>query len=137
MKAGITARYRPKDRRPTTLPVATKVQVTQPSTYELALSERVKELHCLQQIEQVIGANQGTLDDLLQQTVEAIPQAWLHAAHTVARISRGASVYQTGDLDQCPAIQSSAISANETIHGCVEVGYTERFAEAIEGPCLA
>jgi putative nucleotidyltransferase with HDIG domain len=130
-------RYGTKGRRPTIHPVATNVPVTTPSTLELTLSERVKELQCLQQIEQIIGANQGTLDDLLQQTVEAIPRAWQHSAHTVARISRGPNVYQTGDLDPCPAIQSSTISANDTIYGCLQVGYTKPFAEAIEGPFQA
>ncbi|WP_323357692.1 HD-GYP domain-containing protein [Cyanobium gracile] len=107
-----------------------------PLPLELALKERMKELHCLQQLEQIIGANQGTLDDVLQQTVEAIPEAWQHSAYTVARISWGSKVYQTGDLDRCPMVQSSVIRSNDTIYGCVEVGYTEPCAEAIERPFL-
>ncbi|MCP9930209.1 HD-GYP domain-containing protein [Cyanobium sp. AMD-g] len=103
---------------------------------ELALTERRKQLHCLQQIEQIIGASQGSIDDILQQTVDTIPHAWLHAAHTVARISRGSKVYQTGNLDHCRSVQSSPIKANDTIYGRVDVGYTETFAEAIEGPFL-
>jgi putative nucleotidyltransferase with HDIG domain len=137
MNAGIRKSYGPTGGRRTTHGVATKAATTLPLPLELALTERIKELHCLQQIEQIIGANQGTLDDLLQQTVEAIPKAWQHAAHTVARISRGTKTYQTGDLDRCPSVQSSAIRANDTIYGCLEVGYTKPFAEAIEGPFVA
>ncbi|MCT0207007.1 HD-GYP domain-containing protein [Synechococcus sp. CS-1332] len=117
--------------------VATRSESTLPQPLELALTERRKKLHCLQQIEQIISANQGTIDDILQQTVEAIPNAWPHAAHTVARISRGTKAYQTGDLDRCPSVQSSPIRANGTIYGCLEVGYTQPFAEAIEGPFQA
>jgi HD-GYP domain-containing protein (c-di-GMP phosphodiesterase class II) len=137
MKAAIKKEYGSNGGRPTTLQVATKAASTLPLPVEMALTERRKELHCLQQIEQIIGANQGTLDDLLQQTVAAIPQAWLHSGHTIARISRGPKVYQTGDLDRCQSVQTSPIRANDTIYGCVEVGYTEAFAEAIEGPFLA
>jgi HD-GYP domain-containing protein (c-di-GMP phosphodiesterase class II) len=137
MKPVIKKRYGPNGRGEAVLLVATKAQGSLPTPLELALTERSKELSCLQQIEQIIGANQGTLDDLLQQTVEAIPKAWQHAAHTVARISRGTKTYQTGDLDRCPSVQSSAIRANDTIYGCLEVGYTQPFAEAIEGPFLA
>ncbi|WP_216906037.1 HD domain-containing phosphohydrolase [Synechococcus sp. CCY 0621] len=103
----------------------------------MALTDHRKELRCLQQIEQIIGASHGSIDDIHQQTVDAIPQAWLHAAHGVARISRGTKTYQTGHLDRCQSDQSSPIRANDTIDGCLEVGYTQPFAEAIEGPFLA
>lgn len=94
-------------------------------------------MHCLQQIEQIIGASHGSIDDIHQRTIDAIPQAWLHAAHSVARISRGTRTYLTGDLDRCRSVQSSPIRANDTICGRVDAGYTETFAEAIEGPFLA
>ncbi len=137
MKAGIRKNYGPTGGRRKPHGVATKAETTLPLPLELALAERRKELRCLQRIEQIIGASQGTIDDILQQTVDAIPKAWLHTAHTVARISRGTKTYQTGDLDRCPSVQSSPIRANNTIYGCLEVGYTQPFAEAIEGPFLA
>ncbi len=127
--------HAPNDGRSATLQVTTKAQATLPLA--IALTERMKELHCLQKIERIIDTNQGTIDDVLQQTVNAIPAAWLHSTHTVARISRGPKVYQTGDLERCPSVQSSPIKANDTVYGRVEVGYTEPFAEAIEGPFLA
>jgi putative nucleotidyltransferase with HDIG domain len=137
LKKVIKKIYGPNGRGETALQAGMHALAPSSLPLELALTERSKELSCLQQIEQIIGANQGTLDDLLQQTVEAIPKAWQHAAHTVARISRGAKTYQTGDLDRCPSVQSSSIRANDTIYGCLEVGYTQPFAEAIEGPFLA
>ncbi len=136
-KKDIKKIYGPNGRGETALQAGMHAQATLPLPLELALTERIKELHCLQQIEQIIGANQGTLDDILQQTVDAIPKPWLHSANTVARISRGTKVYQTVYLDRCQSVQSSAIRANDTIYGCLEVGYTKPFAEAIEGPFLA
>ncbi len=137
MKTGIRKDYGPNGGRLKTRGVATKAETTLPLSLELALTERRKELHCLQRIEQIIGANQGTVDDILQQIVDVIPEAWLHSAHTVARISRGPKVYQTGELDRCQSVQSSPIRSNDTIYGRVEVGYTETYAEAIEGPFMA
>ncbi len=129
--------YGPNGGRLSTLKVASKAESTLPLPLELALTERRKELHCLQQIEQIIGTAQGSIDDILQLIVDAIPEAWLHSGHTVARISRGPKVYQTGDLDRCRSVQSSPIRANDTVYGRLDVGYTETFAEAIEGPFLA
>lgn len=137
MMAAIKKGWKPDGGRPAALEATPQAQATMPMPLEMALTERMKELHCLQQIEQIIGTSQGTIDDILQQTVDAIPAAWLHSAHSVARISRGPKVYQTGDLDRCPSVQSSPIRANDTIYGSVDVGYTEPFAEAIEGPFLA
>ncbi|MCP9833423.1 MULTISPECIES: HD-GYP domain-containing protein [unclassified Cyanobium] len=135
MKAAIKKSYSPNGGRPTPLQVATKAQATLP--FELALTERTKELNCLQQMEQIIAASEGTLDDILWQTVEAIPKAWLHSANTVARITKGSKVYQTGDLDRCQSVQSAQIKANDHLYGLVEVGYTERFDGAAKSPFLA
>ncbi len=129
--------YGPNGGRKAALQVTTKTHATVPMGLGMVLQERRKELQCLQQIERIIGASQGSIDDILQQTVDAIPQAWLHSGHTIARISQGPKVYQTGDLDRCQSVQSSPIRTNDTIYGRVDVGYTEPFAEAIEGPFLA
>jgi HD-GYP domain-containing protein (c-di-GMP phosphodiesterase class II) len=137
MKASMKKAYTPRGWRPTTRRGATQTERSLPLPLEMALTERRKELHCLQQIERIIAASQGSIDDILQQTVDAIPKAWLHSGHTIARISRGTKVYQTGDLDRCQSIQSSPIRANDTIYGSLDIGYTETFAEAIEGPFLA
>ena len=137
MKTLVKKGYGPNGRRKRALQAATNAQASLPTPLELALKERRKELHCLQQIEQIIAANQGTLDDILTKIVETIPQAWVHSANTVARISWGPTVYQTGDLGRCQSVQSSEVRANGTIYGCVEVGYTEPFTAASEGPFLA
>ncbi|MEA5390930.1 HD-GYP domain-containing protein [Cyanobium gracile UHCC 0139] len=104
---------------------------------EQALTERMKELHCLQQIESIISTSQGSLDDMLEAIVATIPAAWLHPASTVARIRRGDRCYQTGDLERCPSVQSAEIWVNDTAYGTVDVGYTEPFEAASEGPFLA
>lgn len=103
----------------------------------LALTERMKELTCLQRIEQIIGAHQGTIDDILRETVEVMPEAWLHSANAIARISRGSKVYQTGNLDHCKSVLSSDIKANNNLYGSIQVGYTEHFEKAVEGPFMA
>ena len=138
MKPVITMQYGPGSKGEAAHQIAMNAKASLPMMpLELALKERGKELHCLQQIEQIIGANQGTLDDKLTKIVEAIPQAWLHSANTFARISWGLKVYKTGDLDRCHSVQSAQIRGNDNVYGCLEVGYSKHFAVAIEGPFLA
>ncbi len=104
---------------------------------EQALVERMKELHCLQQIERIISTSQGTIDDMLGEIVTTIPAAWLHPASAVARIRHGDRFFQTGDLEQCQSVQSSEIKINDTVYGSVDVGYPEDHIDASEGPFLA
>ncbi|WP_323242970.1 HD-GYP domain-containing protein [Synechococcus sp. BA-124 BA4] len=104
---------------------------------EQALMERMKELHCLQQIEHIISTSQETIDGMLAEIVTTIPTAWLHPSSAVARIRHGERLYQTGDLERCQSVQSSAIKVNERVCGSVDVGYTDPFEEANEGPFLA
>jgi putative nucleotidyltransferase with HDIG domain len=104
---------------------------------EQALTERMKELHCLQQIESIISASQGSIDAMLEQIVATIPVAWLHPGSAVAMISRGDRCYQTGDLERCRSVQSAEIRVRDTLHGSVSVGYIDRFEPAGEGPFLA
>ncbi|WP_255147236.1 HD-GYP domain-containing protein [Synechococcus sp. ATX 2A4] len=101
-----------------------------------ALKERTKELHCLQQIEQIVRANAGGIDDILQNVVDTIPFAWRHSASAIARISRGERIYQTGDFDRCLSVLSVQIKANDNVCGLIEVGYTKSFGLDDEGPFL-
>ena len=103
----------------------------------LALKERMKELNCLQQIEKIIGTNEGTSEELFQKVVNVIPEAWVHSAEAVARIRWGESTYSSGDVDSCKSLQSSRISTNGNTFGIVEVGYTHAIPESDEKLFLA
>ncbi len=88
-----------------------------PLPLEQALTERRKELHCLQQIERIISTSQGTIDDILEAIVATIPGAWLYPAIAIAiaRIRRGDRCYQTGDLGRCQSLQTSEIKIKDTV----------------------
>lgn len=107
-----------------------------PLSIQLALMERTKELHCLQQIEAIVSANQGGIDRILQDMVAVIPAAWLHPTNAIARIRYAGRVFQTGDLERCVSVQSAGIRVNDDICGSIEVGYTESFEACGEGPFL-
>lgn len=106
---------------------------------ERALTERMKELNCLQQIEQIASTHQGDIDNAFHKIVNILPAAWLYPGNAVARIRRGDRVYQTGDIERCQSVQSSEIRANGNGHlfGSVEIGYSEHFEQVSEGPFLA
>jgi|GEM_PF-4904026 len=103
---------------------------------QLALMERTKELHCLQQIEVIVRANQGGIDRILQDVVAVIPAAWLHPTSAIARIRYAGRVFQTGDLERCVSVQSAEIRVNDDVCGSIEVGYTEGFETCGDGPFL-
>lgn len=101
-----------------------------------ALTERTKELHCLQQIEAIVRANLGGIDCILQDMVAVIPAAWLHPTSAIARILYAGRVFQTGDFERCLSVQSAEIRVNDDVCGSIEVGYTKSFEACGEGPFL-
>ncbi|QTA82066.1 Uncharacterized protein dnl_44300 [Desulfonema limicola] len=101
------------------------------------LQKRIKELNCLQQIEQFAGNAQGNLNDILQKCVAVLSAAWLHSDSAVAKICLDDNVYQSGNMDTCRTIQTSEINVNGSPCGSIKIGYTQVFAEADEGPFLA
>ncbi len=135
MDAGIRKRYGPHGGRKTRVAASSLEGLALP--LEQALIERMKELHCLHQIERIISTSQGTIDGMLAEIVTTIPAAWLHPANAIARIRHGDRRYQTGDLERCQSVQSSEIRVNDRVYGSVDVGYTDHFDDASEGPFLA
>lgn len=100
------------------------------------LAERVKELNCLYSISRLLDAPEGTLDDILQVTVDVIPPAWKYPSLSVARLVIYGKEYRSEDYKEPLSSQRSNIYIHGNSAGYLEVGYTEEQDELDEGPFL-
>ncbi len=101
-----------------------------------ALHERVKELTCLYGIAQIAGRPGTSLEEVLQEIVEHLPDAWQYPEIASARIVfDGVSYSAEGFRDSGPK-QTADISARGSARGRVEIVYLEARPELDEGPFL-
>ena len=107
---------------------------------EYNLSKRVKELNCLYGIANIaerVGITLGiTLDELYQEVVNLLPDAWQYPEITCARITINNKEFKTENYRETKWRQSSDIKVNEAKVGTVEVIYLEKRPEVDEGPFL-
>ncbi len=100
------------------------------------LRERVKELSCLQKINQIAGDGTKSLNRILQEFVEFIPLAWQHNNIAVAEITLDGFYHNTENFEKCKQKQDSLLIINGKTRGKVEVGYTKSMPKSDEGPFL-
>ncbi len=103
---------------------------------QLALRERIKELTCLYGISKLVGPADTPLEQVLTDTVELIPPAWLYPEITSARV-----VFDDEQFLSCkhqPGCHHmrSDIIIDGTPRGFVEVSYSAQTIELDEGPFL-
>ncbi|MBA4418768.1 MAG: hypothetical protein C0392_12800 [Syntrophus sp. (in: bacteria)] len=103
-------------------------------TYDLR--ERVKELNCLYSISNIVERQGISLEEVLQGTVDTIPDAWQYPEITCSRIVLKDRIYSTGDFRETIWKQSQAIVIHGTEIGVLEIFYLEERPEKDEGPFL-
>ncbi len=101
-----------------------------------SLQERAKELNCLYRIEEIINAEDLTLDDVFRGVVDAIPCGWQYSAVSVARIRYNSQDYSFGDFSETEWMQKATIRVYGEPVGALEVAYLEQMPVADEGPFL-
>ncbi|MBI4878087.1 MAG: GAF domain-containing protein [Planctomycetes bacterium] len=104
---------------------------------QTALRERVKELSCLYGIARAVARSDAARDKVLQETVELLPPAWLHAEAAVARIDLAGRTYRTRDYQESERRLRSPVIVRGKDSGFVEVAYLKELPELDEGPFLA
>jgi pyruvate, water dikinase len=100
------------------------------------LQERAKELNCLYRVDEILGREDATVDDALQELVKAIPPGWQYPGVTAARIAVGSRVHEPPDFQPSPWVMTTALELGDEEPGRVEVYYTEAMPQADEGPFL-
>jgi signal transduction histidine kinase len=101
-----------------------------------ALGERVKELNCLYAMSNLVEKHKGSLEEILEGTVEIIPSAWQYPEIAAARITVGEHTYATFNYQETPWRQSAEIHAKGMKEGGLDVVYLEERPECGEGPFL-
>jgi len=98
------------------------------------LGQRLKELHCLYNISNLIQRPGVSLEEILWQSVLLISPAWRYSKVACARIILGEQEFQTPNFAETSWRQASNIIVHGKPGGAVEVCYLEEKPASDEGP---
>ncbi len=103
-----------------------------------ALTERVKEQHCLNRVLRLTEDSTIALEQILTDVVQALPGGWLHPESAEACIEWQGRHFSTQLFEQVPEAcrQSASFTGGGNDHGTVSVGYLQHYPELDEGPFL-
>jgi PAS domain S-box-containing protein len=100
------------------------------------LGERVKELSCLFEIDEIIRKGRSAIEDVLEKTVRIIPPSWQYPEITGSCVTFENKKYKTKNFKETKWMQKEDIIVNAKKVGLVEVCYLEEKPEDYEGPFL-
>lgn len=103
---------------------------------QVELRERVKELSCLYGIARLIAKPGISWEEILQQTVELLPSAWLYPEIATARIIVDGRAFVAPGFREGLARQKADIVVDDLWRGTVEVFYLDKRPDLYEGPFL-
>lgn len=101
-------------------------------TYEL--SERVKELRCLYEIDEICVRRESTLEEILKGTVRIIPPGYQYPKITGSCITFEDKKFKTRNFRETKWMQKENIITDGQKAGSVNVCYSEKKPELDEGP---
>ncbi len=100
------------------------------------LGERVKELHCLYSISSMVERQGVSLDEILQGTVDIIPDAWQYPDITGSRIILEDRTFRTDNFKETRWVQSQGVVVQGSVIGSLDVCYLREKPKRDEGPFL-
>jgi len=100
------------------------------------MAERVKELRCLYKMSELSNDPEKTMEDILKESVDIIPQSYQYPEITCVRITFGEHIYTSQNFKEGIWKQEADITAAPGSIGRVQVFYTELRPEEQEGPFL-
>ncbi|MES2432079.1 MAG: PAS domain S-box protein [Bacteroidota bacterium] len=100
------------------------------------INERVKELNCLYRISELTNDPHKTIDDILQECVDIIPNGYQYPEYTCARIIFEGKIFKTANFQETSWKLKADIIKKDILIGKVAVYYTHQMPEADEGPFL-
>jgi len=98
------------------------------------LDERVKELNCLYGLSHLFNKSECSLEEMLQQTAELIPNSWQYPEITCVRITLKDKEFKTANYQETAWKQTSPIIVQGQRDGAIEVCYLEERPTLVDGP---
>ncbi len=103
---------------------------------ELFLQERVKELTCLYGMTELIEKHGNSFDLILQGIADLIPSSWQYPEITSTRIVFDTKKFTSENYKKSRWRQSADVEMFKKKIGSVEVFYSEKRPDSVEGPFL-
>jgi len=100
------------------------------------LQERIKELNCLYAISKIVENQSNTLEDILQGTVDILPNAWQYPEATCSRIVLRDRTFTSRKFTETLWNQNQPIFVRGDEVGRLDIYYLEEKPEKDEGPFL-
>ena len=89
------------------------------------LTERVKELNCIYQVEELLKDNKLDLEDIFLKLTEIIPQGWQYTTVCEVKIIYEGKIYKSDNFRETEWVQSADIVIDNNIVGEIQVFYTQ------------
>jgi len=101
-----------------------------------SLEERVKEMNCMYEIEEILHRSGSQLDDIFRDAVKVIPAGFQYTDVCRVKIIYREQVFVTNDFRESAWFLSNDLIVQEQVVGWIKVYYTEERPEAGTGPFL-
>lgn len=102
----------------------------------VSLEERVRELNCMYEIEEVLSNQELTTDDVFNRIINIIPIGWQYPDVCRAQIVHSKNEYLSEGFRESPWMLHEDIKLNDRHVGYIRVFYTEEKPESEKGPFL-
>ncbi len=89
------------------------------------LTERVKELNCIYQVEELLKKDNLSLEEIFKQIIKLIPQGWQYTTVCEVRIIYENKIYKSENFFETQWFQSADIIIDNNIVGKIQVFYTQ------------
>jgi hypothetical protein len=97
--------------------------------------ERQKELNAINQTTAILKGGK-TIEEMLQEICNILPEAWQYPEHTVARIGFGGNYYVTHFFKETSWVQKRMFETIDDKEGSIEIFYLKEFPVIDEGPFM-
>jgi predicted nucleotidyltransferase len=101
-----------------------------------SLQERAKELNCLYHVEEALRTHDESLEEALQEVVNAIAPGWQYPDICRARITYRDLIKRSGDFMPTKWVLKADIPVQDEVVGALEIYYLEKRPDEDVGPFL-
>ncbi|MFC2084217.1 PAS domain S-box protein [Bacteroidota bacterium] len=100
------------------------------------LGERIKEMTCLNQVNEILKNTKLTLREMLQEITEAIPQGWLNPDITQCRVRYEDMETKSAKFRKSIHVLTKSLHSDEVAVGKIEVSLRRKMPDEDIGPFL-